>query len=233
MGRKRLVNIPNIRFKPRFFKTPFFIVAVHRAPGPMDIDLKSLRLILVPCINQQKCISNEEVVMNERSGAVTMKGNPLTLLGNKLETGDKAPDVELLGNDLQPVRLSAFSGKVVIISSVPSLDTPVCDMETRRFNTEAANLGDDVAIAVISMDLPFAQARWCGAAGVDKLTTLSDHRSAAFGEAYGVLIKELRLLARSIFVVDRSGAIQYIQHVKEISEEPDYGAVIAAARNLL
>lgn len=171
--------------------------------------------------------------MNERAGAVTMKGNPLTLLGKELAIGDQAPDIELLGNDLQPVALSAFSGKVTIISSVPSLDTPVCDIETRRFNNEAANLGEDVAIATISMDLPFAQARWCGAAGVEKLTTLSDHRSAAFGEAYGVLIKELRLLARSIFVVDRNGVIQYIQHVKEISAEPDYEAIIDAARGLV
>lgn len=171
--------------------------------------------------------------MNARAGAVTMKGNPLTLVGKEVAVGDQAPDIELLGNDLQPVNLSAFRGKVIIISSVPSLDTPVCDMETRRFNTEAANLGDDVAIATISMDLPFAQARWCGAAGVEKVKTFSDHRSAAFGEAYGVLIKELRLLARSIFVIDRNGVIQYIQHVKEISEEPDYDAVISAARNLL
>lgn len=171
--------------------------------------------------------------MNARAGAVTMKGNPLTLVGKEVAVGDQAPDIELLGNDLQPVNLSAFRGKVIIISSVPSLDTPVCDMETRRFNTEAANLGADVAIATISMDLPFAQARWCGAAGVEKVKTFSDHRSAAFGEAYGVLIKELRLLARSIFVIDRNGVIQYIQHVKEISEEPDYDAVISAARNLL
>ena len=171
--------------------------------------------------------------MNERAGAVTMKGNPLTLLGNELAVGDKAPDVELLGNDLQPVRLSDFRGKVVIVSSVPSLDTPVCDIETRRFNNEAAELGEGIAIVTVSMDLPFAQARWCGAAGVEKLTTLSDHRSAAFGEAYGVLIKELRLLARSIFVMDRNGVVQYIQHVKEISAEPDYDAVLAAARGLL
>lgn len=171
--------------------------------------------------------------MSERAGAVTMKGNPLTLLGNELAVGDQAPDVQLLGNDLQPVSLSAFRDKVVIISSVPSLDTPVCDMETRRFNNEAADLGEDVVILTVSMDLPFAQARWCGAAGVEKLTTLSDHSTAAFGEAYGVLIKELRLLARSIFIVDRSGTIQYIQHVKEIASEPDYDAVIAAARNLV
>jgi thiol peroxidase len=170
--------------------------------------------------------------MTERAGAITFKGNPLTLLGNELKVGDAAPDCELLGNDLSPVKLSAYRGKVCILSAVPSLDTPVCDMETRRFNQEAGGLGDDVAILTISMDLPFAQARWCGAAGVDKVVTLSDHRDAAFGETYGVLIKELRLLARAIFVVGREGVIQYIQLVKEMTEEPDYEPVLAAAKKL-
>ncbi|MBW2467844.1 MAG: thiol peroxidase, partial [Deltaproteobacteria bacterium] len=119
-----------------------------------------------------------------------------------------------------------------IISAVPSLDTPTCDMETRRFNETAGQLGDDVVILTVSTDLPFAQKRWCGAAGVDKVATLSDHREAAFGSAFGVLIKELRLLSRSIFVVDRNGVIQYIQHVKELSEEPDYDAVIEAVKKL-
>jgi len=170
--------------------------------------------------------------MKERAGAITFKGNPLTLMGNDLKVGDAAPDCVLLGNDLSPVRLSSYRGKVCILSAVPSLDTPVCDMETRRFNQEAASLGDDVAILTISMDLPFAQARWCGAAGVDKVVTLSDHRDAAFGQAYGVLIKELRLLARAIFVVDREGVIQYVQLVKEMTEEPDYESVLAAAKKL-
>lgn len=169
--------------------------------------------------------------MNERRGSVTFKGNPLTLLGKELKVGDWAPDCELLGNDLSPVRLSSYRGKVCIFSSVPSLDTPVCDMETRRFNQEAGGLGD-VAIVTISMDLPFAQARWCGAAGVDKVVTLSDHRDAAFGEAYGVLIKELRLLARAVFVADRKGIIRYIQVVQEMTHEPDYEPVLAAARRL-
>jgi len=171
--------------------------------------------------------------MKERSGAITFKGTPLTLLGNEMKVGDAAPDCELLGNDLSPVRVSSYLGKVCILSSVPSLDTPVCDMETRRFNQEAGGLGDDVAILTISMDLPFAQARWCGAAGVDKVLTLSDHRDAAFGEAYGVLIKELRLLARAVFVADRKGVIQYIQLVKEMTEEPDYESVLAAAKKLM
>jgi thiol peroxidase len=168
--------------------------------------------------------------MQERSGAVTMKGTPLTLLGKQLKVGDPAPDFEALDNDLKPVKLSSYRGKVCVISSVPSLDTPVCDMETRRFNQEAGKLGDDVVILTISMDLPFANKRWCGAAGVDEVITLSDHREAAFGTAYGILIKELRLLARAIFVVDKEGIIRYIQLVKEIAEEPDYSAVISAAK---
>ncbi len=168
--------------------------------------------------------------MKERSAAVTMHGNPLTLVGEELRVGDPIPDLELLDNDLNVVKLSSFQGKVCVISSVPSLDTPVCDMETRRFNETADTLGDDVVILTVSMDLPFAQKRWCGAAGVENVITLSDHRDAAFGTAFGVLIKELRLLARSIFVVDRSGSIQYIQNVKELSEEPDYNAVIEAVQ---
>ncbi|MGD8302610.1 MAG: thiol peroxidase [Desulfobacterales bacterium] len=170
--------------------------------------------------------------MEERSAAVTLHGNPLTLLGDEINIGDPVPDVEVLDNDLNPVKLSSFKGKICIISAVPSLDTPTCDMETRRFNETAGQLGDDVVMLTVSVDLPFAQKRWCGAAGVDKVLTLSDHREAAFGSAFGVLIKELRLLARSIFVVDRNGVIQYIQHVKELSEEPDYDAVIEAVKKL-
>jgi thiol peroxidase len=171
--------------------------------------------------------------MGEQSGTVTMQGNPLTLVGNELKVGDSAPDFTVLNNDLAPVALSSFRGKVCVISSVPSLDTPVCDMETRRFNDEAGKLGGNVQILAISMDLPFAQKRWCGAAGVDKVMTLSDHRDAAFGTSYGVLIKELRLLARAVFVIDGEGTIQYIQLVKELSEEPNYEAVLDALSKLI
>ena len=171
--------------------------------------------------------------MQEHSGAITMMGNPLTLVGPKLSAGDSAPDVEVLDNDLNPVKLSSFKEKVCILSIVPSLDTPVCDLQTRRFNDEAGKLGDDVAILTISMDLPFAQKRWCGAAGADKVATFSDYRDAAFGEAYGVLIKELRLLARAIFVVDKQGTIQYCQLVKEVTEEPDYDAALDAVKKLV
>ncbi len=171
--------------------------------------------------------------MEERTGLVTMRANPVTLAGHALKVGDIAPDFEVTGNDMKPVKFSSFSGKVCVISSVPSLDTPVCDMETRRFNKEAAGLGPDVVILTISMDLPFAQKRWCGAAGVDKVITLSDYKTAGFGMSYGVLMKEPKLLARAIFVTDKKGAIQYIQIVKEIAEEPDYSGVLNAVKNLI
>jgi thiol peroxidase len=168
--------------------------------------------------------------MSEREGEVTMRGKPLTLVGNEVEVGQMAPDCTLTRNDLLPVKLSEFRGKACVISSVPSLDTSVCDLETRRFNQEAAALGPDVQILTISMDLPFAQKRWCGARDIKSVITLSDYRDAAFGLAYGVLIKELRLLARAVFVVDREGRIRYIQLVKEIATEPDYAAVIEAVK---
>ena len=171
--------------------------------------------------------------MEERVGVITMRGKPLTLVGQELKEGDSAPDFEVLDNGLSPVKLASFKGKVCVISSVPSLDTPVCDMETRRFNQEAGKLSADVQILTISMDLPFAQKRWCGAAGVDKVVTLSDHRNASYGTTYGVLIKDLRLLARAVFVLDREGIIQYIQIVKETTEEPDYEAVLGAVNKLV
>jgi len=161
-----------------------------------------------------------------------MKGNPLTLVGNELKIGDTAPDVTLLDNELNPVQISSFKGKALVISSVPSLDTPVCEIETRKFNEEASRLGPDVQILTVSMDLPFAQARWCAAEGVDRVKTLSDHRDAAFGNVYGVLIKELRLLARCIFVVDKDGTIRHIQLVPELSNEPDYESVLQAVKGL-
>ena len=157
----------------------------------------------------------------------------MTLVGSEIRPGDPAPDAELLDNDLNPVKLSSYREKVCILSAVGSLDTAVCDIETRRFNTEAAELGPDISILTISMDLPFAQKRWCGAAGVDRVVTLSDHRNAEFGKSYGVLTKESRLLARAIFVVDRQGVVRYTQLVKELGEEPDYGEVLEAAQDLV
>ena len=166
--------------------------------------------------------------MSETKGVIEFQGRPLTLLGEPVKVGDKAPDFEVLANDLSRVRFSSYRGKVCVISSVPSLDTPVCDAQTRRFNLEATRLGDSVSILTISMDLPFAQARWCGAAGVERVQTLSDHRNASFGENYGLLIKELRLLARAVIVVDKDGKIRYIEIVKEITKEPDYEKALAA-----
>jgi thioredoxin-dependent peroxiredoxin len=171
--------------------------------------------------------------MTERTQAVTLHGNPFTLAGDPVRMGHPAPDVTLLDNDLKPVKLSDYHGKIVVVAAVPSLDTPVCDMETRRFNTEAAGLGEQVAILTVSMDLPFAQKRWCGAAGVDQVVTLSDHREAAFGQAFGLLIKELRLLARAVLVLDREGVIRYYQLVEEVSQEPDYEGALEAVRELV
>lgn len=176
---------------------------------------------------------NLQTDAKERTGLITMKGQPLTLLGNEVKVGDKAPDFEVLANDLSKVKLSSFAGKVCIIASVPSLDTPVCDMMTRRFNEQAGKLGAEVVTLTVSMDLPFAQNRWCQAGEVSNLQTLSDHRDASFGRAFGVLIKELRLLARAVFVVDSKGVIRYIQIVKEQTEQPDYESVLNAVRDLL
>jgi thioredoxin-dependent peroxiredoxin len=171
--------------------------------------------------------------MTERTGIITMHGNPLTLLGKEIKVGDRAPEATLLDNGLIPVNISSYRGKVLIISSVPSLDTPVCDIETRRFNKEAEGLNKDVIILTVSMDLPFAQKRWCGAAGIEKVITLSDHKDASFGTAYGVLIKELRLLARAVFVLDKDGVIRYVQQVKEQSKEPDYEEIIKQIKKLV
>ena len=170
--------------------------------------------------------------MKERKDVVTMKGNPLTLLGDEIKEGDAAPDFVVIDNNLSPVKFSSFRGKVCIIASVPSLDTSVCDLETRKFNEEAGRLGPDVVILTISMDLPFAQKRWCGAAGVTRVQTFSDHRDASFGTGYGVLLKDVRLLARAVFVVDRQGIIRYIQLVKETGKEPDYAPALDVVKGL-
>ena len=171
--------------------------------------------------------------MQERMNLITMKGDPLTLLGSPVQVGQTAPDFTVVDNHLSPVKLSEFRGKVVVISSVPSLDTGVCDKQTRRFNEEATKLGNKVVILTISMDLPFAQSRWCGAAGVKQVKTLSDYRQTDFGMKYGLLIKELRLLARAVMVMDGKGVIRYEQLVAEVATEPNYDAAIAAVKKLL
>lgn len=172
-------------------------------------------------------------MLAERTGIITFKGNPMTLLGPELKAGNQAPEFSVVDTALAPVTLASYAGKIKVISAVPSLDTPVCDMETRRFNREAAELPGNVAVLTVSLDLPFAQKRWCGAAGIDRVTTLSDYRERSFAHAYGVLIKELLLLSRSIFVIDATDTIRYIQHVPEVTSEPDYAAVLAAVKALL
>jgi thiol peroxidase len=161
----------------------------------------------------------------ERKGIVTFKGNPLTLVGPELKSGDKAPDFTLLDNELNEVKLKEFTGKIKVVSVTPSLDTPVCDMQARRFNEEAARLPEDIVILNVSMDLPFAVSRFCTTASINKVKTLSDHRDASFGMAYGVLIKELRLLTRSIFIIDKEDVIRYVEIVSEVTNQPDYDKV--------
>ena len=165
----------------------------------------------------------------ERPGATTLKGNPLTLIGPELKAGDKAPDFNLVDNGLKNVTLADTGNNVRILSVVPSLDTPVCDAQTKRFNEEAAKL-PGVDILSVSMDLPFAQKRWCGAFGVDKVKMLSDHKEASFGSNYGTLIKELRIESRAIFVLDRNNTVRHAEYVKEVAEHPNYDAALSAAR---
>ncbi|MGG0464536.1 thiol peroxidase [Priestia aryabhattai] len=160
---------------------------------------------------------------------VTFAGNPVTLLGNQLQVGEKAPNFTVLSNDLSEVTLNDSKGYVRLISVVPSIDTGVCDAQTRRFNEEAAKL-DNVKVLTVSVDLPFAQSRWCGSNGIENVQTLSDHRDLSFGEAFGVAIKELRLLARSVFVIDSNDLVTYAEYVDEVTEHPNYEAAIEAAK---
>jgi len=166
----------------------------------------------------------------ERAGATTLKGNPLTLVGPELKAGDQAPDFTLTDNSLKPVTLKDTGSNVRIISVVPSLDTPVCDAQTKRFNEETAKLSG-VDIITVSMDLPFAQKRWCGAFGVDNVKMLSDHASGSFGSNYGTLIKELRIESRAIFVLDQKNKIRHVEYVKEVADHPNYEAALSAARS--
>ncbi|WP_409297228.1 thiol peroxidase [Peribacillus sp. SCS-26] len=161
--------------------------------------------------------------------SITFKGNPVTLLGNEVKAGDQAPDFTVLANDLSEVTLADTKGSVRLISVVPSIDTGVCDAQTRRFNEEAAGL-DNVKVLTISVDLPFAQKRWCGANGIENVQTLSDHRDLSFGEAYGAAIQELRLLARAVFVIDSSDKVTYAEYVSEATDHPDYEAAVSAAK---
>jgi thiol peroxidase len=168
----------------------------------------------------------------QRPGATTLKGKPFTLIGPELKPGDDAPDFAVVDRGLKPVTLKDTGSRVRIFSVVPSLDTPVCDAQTKRFNDSAPDL-EGVDIFTVSMDLPFAQTRWCAAFAVDRVTMLSDHRDASFGAAWGTLIKELRIESRAIFVVDRENKIRYVEYVKEVADFPNFEAALAAAREAL
>lgn len=169
----------------------------------------------------------------ERSGMVTFAGNPVTLIGNEICVGDKAPNFEVLANDLSKVTLEDSNGKVRLINCVPSLDTGVCDAQTRKFNEAVSNLGNDIEVLTISVDLPFAQNRWCGAAGIERVQTFSDHINMSFGTAYGTYMKEYRLECRAVFVVDEKNLVQYVEYVAEITEHPNYEAALEAVKSIV
>ena len=178
--------------------------------------------------------TNEEATKEVIKRTVTMQGRPMTLVGEEIKVGMTAPDFKVTDNDMLPMKFSrSYGGKVAVISVVPSLDTSVCDLQTRRFNKEAEALGPDVGVLTISMDLPFAQKRWCGAAGVKAVRTFSDYQKADFGKTWGILIKDLRLLARAIFIVDKDGIVKYVQLVPEVTREPNYDEVVTALRALV
>ena len=171
--------------------------------------------------------------MEKRTGVITFAGGPLTLVGPEIKVGQQAPDFTVLNNELQPKTLADFEGKIKVISVVPSLDTGVCDAQTRWFNQDATKLSDDVVVLTVSMDLPFAQARWCGAAGVENVITLSDHKDASFGHNYGFLIEELRLLARGVVVLDKNDKVTYVEMVPEVTNSVNFDGVIEAVKELI
>jgi len=171
--------------------------------------------------------------MTERENAVRFKGKPLTLLGPEIKVGQVAPDFRLVGKDLADIPSESFRGKVMVLSVAPSLDTPVCAMQTRTFNKEAVSLSRDVVILSVSLDLPFALARFCGAEGIDRVLTASDYKYHSFGEAYGVSIRELGLLSRAVFVVDRGARVTHAEYVPEITSEPNYASALKAVRAAL
>ena len=162
----------------------------------------------------------------ERKDVVTVKGDARTLLGEEVKPGGKALNFKVLDSDLKEIDLESFKGKIKLIASVPSLDTPVCDLQIKRFNDEASKVSKDVVIIFISMDLPFAQKRFCQAFDIKKVKTFSDHKDSDFGLKYGVLIKELRLLSRAIFIIDRENQVRYVEYVKELTSQPDYDAAL-------
>jgi len=171
--------------------------------------------------------------MTERQGVITFHGTPLTLIGPELKVGSQAPHFTLTANDLSDLSCEAHHGKIRVLSVVPSLDTPLCATQTRTFNRRATELAQDVVVLTVSMDLPFAQKRCCDAEGIERVITASDYKHRAFGPAYGVLIKELGLLARAVFVLDRAGKVVYAEYVAEVTQEPNYDAVLAAVKKAM
>jgi thiol peroxidase len=188
--------------------------------------------LLIVVIAAAGCDRERKEAMKERKGIITFKGGPLTLVGPELKVGQMLPDAALTAPDLSEVKISSFRGRILIVSTVPSLDTGICDLQTRRFNEEAKKLADKAVILTVSRDLPFAQKRWCGAAGAEYVKTASDYKGAEFAKASGLLIKELHLLARSVIIADKTGKITYIQIVPEVASEPDYEAVLAALKTM-
>jgi thiol peroxidase len=182
---------------------------------------------------KEKTGGNTMETLMEHRGIVTAKGKPVTLVGPAVAVGSVAPDFTVLDRSGKEMQLSDFKGKIKVISVTPSLDTPVCDIQARRFNSEAAVLPADVVVLNLSMDLPYAIDRFCITAGIERVTALSDHREASFGLAYGVLVKELRLLARAIFIVDRENRIRYAEIVSELTSHPDYDKALAALRTII
>jgi len=168
----------------------------------------------------------------ERNNIVTFKGNPATLLGPDIKVGDLAPEFQVVDNAMQKVTLASNLGKVQLITVVPSLDTPVCDTMARKFNEKAAQLPESVVVLTVSLDLPFAQKRWCGNAGIEKIKTVSDYQERSFGLNYGLLLRELKLLARAVYVIDKNGKVAYREIVKEVTSEPDYDAALTAANKI-
>lgn len=171
--------------------------------------------------------------MEKRTGVVTFAGNPIALLGKEVKVGDKAPAFTLLDNGLGEKTLADYAGKVKVISVVPSLDTGVCDAQTRWFNQNVSKLGDNVVVLTVSVDLPFAQKRWCGAAGIDQVETLSDHRDLSFGENYGFILEGLRLLSRGIVVIDKDDVVRYVEYVPEVTSAVNFEAAEAATKALV
>ena len=192
--------------------------------------MKTILAATVVCMLLGACVSTTNTDSTTRTGLVSLKGKPLTLEGAGVKVGDTAPDATAVANDMSDRRISEYRGKTVILSTVPSLETAVCDKETRTFNERASAMGPNVVVITVSMDLPMTQKKWCGAAGIDRVVTLSDYKYRQVGSAYGLRIQQTGLLARAVTVIGPDGVVRYQQIVPELASEPDYDAAVAAAR---